>query len=69
MPIQAYIHCATCTSNGDKDVLEVGMSDPQTLTVHCATCDQDVGTFKLAKALPPMVCHTCGEPIGPGHLH
>lgn len=71
MTIQAYFHCKTClgTESVGGGRLEVGMTDPQTITVHCATCDQHVGSFKLAEPLKAMTCGVCNEPIGPNHHH
>lgn len=69
MPIQAYFHCKTCRSKGQQDSIAVGLSDPETLSVHCDRCDQPVGDFKLAVPMPWGTCGTCGKPLGPGHVH
>lgn len=69
MPIQAYFHCKNCMEQGLQDRIDVGLSDPQTITVRCQKCDSDVGHFKLAEPMPWGICGTCGKPLGPGHVH
>lgn len=68
MTIQAYFHCRTCLGSKNEK-LQVGATDPVTITVHCDGCDQDVGSFRLAAPLPPMNCGVCNKPLGPGHVH
>lgn len=66
--IQAYFHCKACHAEGrPSGELEVGLSNPQTITIDCTTCNQHVGSFKLANPIPDAVCHDCGEPIGHKH--
>lgn len=69
MTIKAYIHCKACLQAEREDYIMIGLSDPETIVVHCAACGQDVGRFKLATPLPALHCNVCNEPIGPNHHH
>jgi hypothetical protein len=68
MAIQAYLHCKNCYSKGGGEILDVGMTDPETITIHCVTCNEDVGSFKLANPVS-LWCDACNGPIGPDHKH
>lgn len=65
--IQAYFHCKTCIQAGHSGKVAVGLADPDTMVVHCETCDTEMGKFTLANPMPMGTC-ACGQPLG-GHTH
>jgi hypothetical protein len=66
--ILSYFGCRRCIESQRRYKLSVGLIEPTTARVWCATCNTMVIDLALLEPMP-IRCDVCGEAVTEGHRH